>query len=383
MDMLQFLRADPTDAEGRSAAARRRRRGRVFWTFQAIFWMTIGIAMLGLTKAFRPDEPTPWSAIAARIAFGVIASTGIHAIVSTVAARSSERKAHWTIAAAVTGVAILVSVYIFADQFVGTIIPSGGTLFSASLLPRLVASGVWYVVYLGLDLLEQSYESDLRALDAERQLMASNLRVAEAEADARASELRHLQAQMNPHFLFNALNAVAASAHEPAAVEKVTQDLADYLRFTLSEARPLEPLARELQSLEKYLAVQQARFGNRLHCRLECDPASHAVAVPPMMLQPLLENAFVHGAPPEDGPLEVIVTSKVHDGWLDVEVANTGVWVPPDQSRTPSTGIRTLSKRLELLLGPDATVAARAERGWVRVTIRLPARPMSPEPVHA
>jgi len=102
-----------------------------------------------------------------------------------------------------------------------------------------------------------------------------------------------------------------------------------------------------------------------------------------MMLQPLLENAFVHGTPPEDGPLEVIVTSKVQDGWLDVEVANTGVWVPPDQSRTPSTGIRTLSKRLELLLGPDASVAARAERGWVRVTIRLPARPIAPEPVHA
>ena len=61
---------------------------------------------------------------------------------------------------------------------------------------------------------------------------------------------------------------------EPAAVEKVTQDLADYLRFTLSEARPLEPLARELQSLEKYLAVQQARFGQRRRCRVEFDPAA-------------------------------------------------------------------------------------------------------------
>jgi LytS/YehU family sensor histidine kinase len=383
MDVFQFLRADPTDAEGRSAVARRRRRQRVFWTFQAIFWMTIGIAMIGLTRAFRPDEPTPWSAIATRLAFGVIASTGIHGIVSALAARSSERKARWTIAAAVTGVAILVSVYIFADQFVGIIIPSGGTLVSASLIPRVVAAAVWYVVYLGLDLLEQSYEADLRAGEAERRLMASDLRIAQAEANARESELRHLQAQMNPHFLFNALNAVAASAHEPAAVEKVTQDLADYLRFTLREARALEPLARELQSLEKYLSVQQARFGSRLHCRLECDPASHAVAVPPMMLQPLLENAFVHGTPPEDGPLEVIVTSKVDGGWLDIEVANTGIWVPPDPSRTPSTGIRTLAKRLELLIGPDASVVTRAEKGWVRVTIRLPARSVAAEPLHA
>jgi hypothetical protein len=93
--------------------------------------------------------------------------------VSALAARSSERKARWTIAAAVTGVAILVSVYIFADQFVGIIIPSGGTLVSASLIPRVVAAAVWYVVYLGLDLLEQSYEADLRAGEAERRLMAA------------------------------------------------------------------------------------------------------------------------------------------------------------------------------------------------------------------
>lgn len=74
--------------------------------------------------------------------------------------------------------AILASVYVFSDQFVGMIIPNGGTHFSASLLPRLVAAAVWCVVYLGLDLLEQSYEADLRAGEAERRLMASDLRVA-------------------------------------------------------------------------------------------------------------------------------------------------------------------------------------------------------------
>ena len=378
MDSFRFFRVTAAESEDRSASARNQRRVRVFWTFQAIFWVSMGIAMLGLTKAFRPDQPTPWSAIAGRVGFGVIATTGIHWIVSALAARSGARTSRWTIVAAISGMATLVSVYVFADQFVGMIIPSGGTLFSASLLPRLVASGVWYVVYLGLDLLEQSYEADLRAGEAERRLMASELRVAQAEANARESELSHLQSQMNPHFLFNALNAVAAKAHDPAAVEKVTQDLADYLRFTLREARPLAPLARELQSLEKYLSVQQARFGDRLVCRLECDSASHAVAVPPMMIQPLLENAFVHGAPPGDGPLEVIVTTRVDDGWLDVEVANTGQWVTPDPSRTPSTGIRTLRKRLEILLGPQATVTPIAADGWVRVRIHLPTKSVTP-----
>lgn len=368
-----LVRTTPPVADRDAIASRPGRRERVFWFFQAIFWTSIAVAMLGLTKAFRPDEPTPVGTIALRVAFGVVTSTLIHRIVSLLQAHGDVGSARFTILAGAVGVGLLVSIYAFADNFVGMIIPRRATLFSASLFPRLVASGVWFVIYLGLDLLERSYEADLRRSEVERRLVETELRASRSETESRENELRHLQSQMNPHFLFNALNAVAAKAHDPAAVEKVTQDLADYLRFTLRETRPLEPLARELEALEKYLSVQQARFSDRLRCRLDCDSASHAVMVPPMMVQPLLENAFVHGTPPADGPLEVIVRSTVRDGWLEVEVANTGRWVPPDPAGRPSTGIRTLRKRLELLLGPEAGVTTATEGGRVAVTIRLPA----------
>jgi hypothetical protein len=102
--------------------------------------------------------------------------------VSRLAAGGGGRTARWTLAAAATGVAILASGYVLTDRLVGTVIPSGGALLSVSLLPRLVSCALWYVCYLGLDVLEHSHEAQLRAGAAERRLMASDLRPARAEA---------------------------------------------------------------------------------------------------------------------------------------------------------------------------------------------------------
>ena len=196
--------------------------------------------------------------------------------------------------------------------------------------------------------------------------------------------MQQLQEQMNPHFLFNALNAVVASKHDSDAVENVTRDLADYLRFTLGEARTFEPLSRELQALEKYLSVQQARFGENLVCRVTCDRAAHSVLVPPMLIQPLLENALHYGAKTSRMPLKVEVTAKLTAGWLEVVVANSGRWVPPDKTRSPSTGIRSLRKRLALLIDEHATVDTvidvDRDGGWVGVVVRMPATLKQPPP---
>lgn len=120
-----------------------------------------------------------------------------------------------------------------------------------------------------------------------------------------------------------------ASKDDPEAVEQVTQDLSEYLRFSLREARALEPLARELHALEKYPAVQQRRFGENLVCRITADRAAPRVLVPPMMNQPLLENALNYGAQTSSMPLQVNVRASVKDDVLEVIVANSGRWVPP------------------------------------------------------
>ncbi len=106
--------------------------------------------------------------------------------------------------------------------------------------------------------------------------------------------------------------------------------------------------------------------------------------VPPMMIQPLLEDALQYGSRTSGMPLRVNVRASVNDDWLEVVVANSGRWVPPDASRTPNTGIRSLRRRLELLGDGSATVDVQPDPdhdgGWVRVVIRLPATAKNPPP---
>ena len=369
------------------AAIRRslpRWRRRIFWSFQVIFWLAIGAAVLGMSMALKPGEPMPWLPVALRVVTGFVVSSLVYLLFETPRLRELPRKVRWPLMVGVAVAALAASILLLIGGGVGG--PTNWTRETTLglLVPRLIAAGLWCLIVFGLELIEDLYRAKILLAENEATAMDLELRMLKAEAAAQTFELRQLQAQMNPHFLFNALNAVAASKNDPEAVESVTRDLADYLRFTLGEARTFEPLSRELQALEKYLAVQQARFGENLVCRFSCDRAAHAVIVPPMLIQPILENALHYGAQTSSMPLRVSVTAKVTDGWLEVVVANTGRWVPPDKTRSPSTGIRTLRKRLSLLVDEAATVDTLIDPdfdgGWVRVVIRMPATLTQPAP---
>jgi hypothetical protein len=337
-----------------------------------------------MSMAFKPDEPMPWLPVALRVVTGFVVSSLVYLLFETPRLQSLPRKVRWPLMVGVAVAALAASILLLIGGGVGG--PTNWTRETTlgPLVPRLIAAAAWCFIIFGLELIEDLYRAKILLAENEATAMDLELRMLKAEAEARTFELRQLQAQMNPHFLFNALNAVAASKDDPEAVESVTRDLADYLRFTLDEAREFEPLSRELQALEKYLAVQQARFGDSLVCRFSCDRAAHAVIVPPMLIQPILENALHYGAQTSSMPLRVSVTAKVVDGWLEVEVANTGRWVPPDNTRSPSTGIRTLRKRLALLVDEAATVDTvidpDLDGGWVRVVIRMPATLTQPLP---
>ena len=369
------------------AAIRRslpRWRRRIFWSFQVIFWLAIGAAVLGMSMALKPGEPMPWLPVALRVVTGFVVSSLVYLLFETPRLRELPRKVRWPLMVGVAAAALAASILLLIGGGVGG--PTNWTRETTLglLVPRLIAAGLWCLIVFGLELIEDLYRAKILLAENEATAMDLELRMLKAEAAAQTFELRQLQAQMNPHFLFNALNAVAASKNDPEAVESVTRDLADYLRFTLGEARTFEPLSRELQALEKYLAIQQVRFAENLVCRFSCDRAAHAVIVPPMLIQPILENALHYGAQTSSMPLRVSVTAKVTDGWLEVVVANTGRWVPPDKTRSPSTGIRTLRKRLSLLVDEAATVDTLIDPdfdgGWVRVVIRMPATLTQPAP---
>lgn len=211
------------------------------------------------------------------------------------------------------------------------------------------------------------------ALGSQWQRMKSlELRTAEAEAALRTSELQRLEAQLQPHFLFNALTAVLACRHDPEAVANVTIGLSEHLRFCLSRQGVLEPLSREIDALEHYLAVQRARFGKALDCRIECTEEAREALVPPVIVEPLLDNALKHGAITSPAPLRIVVDCRMEGSTLVVTVDNSGTWIEPGADGRHGTGLASLRRRLNLLDFQEASLESGPAGDGVRAILRLP-----------
>lgn len=188
--------------------------------------------------------------------------------------------------------------------------------------------------------------------------------------------LELLRGKLNPHFLFNSLNAISTMAlqRDHDGVERSIGLIGEILRTTLDDAMPQEiPLARELELADKYLALERVRFGDRLRIERAVDPATLDALVPSMLLQPLLENAVIHGVGSKPGAGWVRIESVLEDGHLRIAVADSGSGF----GATPRNGIGLTNtrERLQTLYGN----AQRLELGSVadggaEVRIVLPAR---------
>ena len=238
-------------------------------------------------------------------------------------------------------------------------IPQEAPLVSFT-ITRIYSLILWNITYFGIELILGYH--------------AVRLESAEAREVARTAELKQLQSQLNPHFLFNALNMVMANLESEHKCRDIMKNLAEYLRFSLHEARTLEPLSRELDALECYLELQRVRFQDGLHCGISCTPEAMRVPVPPMLVQPLLENAFKYGPLSSPTPLRVEVEAAVVSGWLKIRVSNSGDWVPPGAGNSSGIGLANIRRRLFLLCGESASLETETVAGTVRVEIRIPAK---------
>lgn len=190
---------------------------------------------------------------------------------------------------------------------------------------------------------------------------------------AREAELKAFKAQIDPHFLFNSLNAVAAlCGPEAKEARRMTQLLADFFRQTL-RVGSLDriPLGQELELATRYVAIEQVRFGPRLEVSIEASDAARAVEVPPLLLQPLIENAVRHGiASMVDGG-RVSVTATMDEDALRIVVTN-----PADPERSESRGegigLQNARGRLEAMFAGRASLQSSEAEGTYRVEIVLP-----------
>lgn len=194
---------------------------------------------------------------------------------------------------------------------------------------------------------------------------------------ATIAELQALRAQVNPHFLFNALNTIADLVIvDPRKAERAIEMLAETFRYVLmNHHRHMVSVAEELDFIRQYLAIEQVRFGARLTVRIEADPAVRLYSIPALILQPLVENAIKHGLAPKVGPGLLKIEVSEADGCLclSVEDNGDGSLGPRKQVKSTGTGLRNTSERLNTIYREDARLAMETmpSRGC-RVTILIP-----------
>ncbi len=193
---------------------------------------------------------------------------------------------------------------------------------------------------------------------------------ARSPADAQA-RLAELQSRIRPHFLFNTLNtALALVRLDPVRAEGVLEDLSELFHVALTETGQSVSLDEEIALARRYLAIEQIRFGDRLKVVWELDAAAGAARLPPLLLQPLVENAVHHGVEPSAEGGQVRIRTRASAGRVHVSIANTMGDAPP----RPGHGIalRNVKERLRLMHDVAAQFETRLDEGVFRVHIVLP-----------
>ena len=201
---------------------------------------------------------------------------------------------------------------------------------------------------------------------------ASELRASQLAAEVGEARLRQLTAQIEPHFLFNSLNAISNRMHEDVdAADRMISQLGDLLRDAYeSDASVLVPLRRELAWLRNYLAMMAERFRGQLEYTVDVDAGLDDVPVPRLLIQPLVENALKHGLAARGGRLSVAVRRK--NGDLEYAVSDDGVGLAGAEL-DHGTGLANVERRLELLFPGRHMLAVTPQTpGGVTVTLRFP-----------
>jgi two-component system, LytTR family, sensor histidine kinase AlgZ len=229
-------------------------------------------------------------------------------------------------------------------------------VFALGVLFYLLAVGLFYVLIA----IEASQQAEHRAL--------------EAQVFARDAELRALKAQVNPHFIFNSLHSISAlTGSDPAKAREMCILLGDFLRRTLGLGeKSLISLEEELALVRSFLSVEKVRFGARLEMREEIDDKTLDCQVPPLLLQPLVENAVVHG-----------ISNLVDGGWVRVtiqpegenlEIAVENQWdSEAPKKRRNGLGLENVRRRLATTFGNRARMDTTSNGDAFRVSMTLPA----------
>ena len=215
-----------------------------------------------------------------------------------------------------------------------------------------------------------------------RKFAERELRTAELESSLTQARLQALQMQLNPHFLFNTLNSISSLMHlDVEAADRMIARLSELLRYALESTNSQEvPLSEELHFLDRYLEIQQRRFGERLTVQREIQPDTLTGLVPTLVLQPLVENSIRHGIEPRARPGQIVLRAQRRGNTLALEVSDNGVGLQGKQEFNEGVGLSNTRARLEQLYGEAHRFEfSESPDGGLVVRVNIPWREAAPQ----
>lgn len=324
-----------------------------FCSLASVFTLVVVAELVVVIDALAPDARMSWRGFSTATLFVV----WLALLASLLLCRLTPlllrwpRTAAWPLAwcALVALVAAASALIAWLDRALGTgLTPASGL--------RFVVGNTVLAALLGAALLRYFY-----VLAEWRARLAA---VARAQFDA-------LQARIRPHFLYNSMNTVAALVRvDPDAAERTVEDLSELFRASLGTSAKPSTLGAELALIDRYLAIEQLRLGDRLKVERDLDALPMDMEMPALLLQPLVENAVYHGIQPrrEGGTLRIAGHRVV--GGIEIEIANP----LPDMASTPRNGhgLDNVRRRIAYHFGEHGRLETRSENGAFRVSVRLP-----------
>lgn len=344
-----------------------------FWRINLILWLGFGLIAFLIRSVMREDYLRATQVTFSATLLGFILSGGLRRIYHQLGPLRTHRSSFVFQALLITGLTAAFHSAIL-QGLMSLLDPTGPTSGLGQTVPTwqrwtLFSVLMWFV-YLTWSFAYLWFKAELL-------VQKEKIEELKAKAEVQKMELQLIRFQLDPHFLFNSLNGIAAEipAH-PRVASIMVDELATYLKYSLDHRNELvTPLAVELDATASYLRIQKARFGKKLQARIKASATTRRVLVPSFILQPLVENAFKCGPGKGSARLTLFVTAQSKAGHLILRVRNSG-----KLSSTPKgsgLGLDAVRRRLVLRYPNRHRFTLTEENGFVVATLDLEGEPCS------
>lgn len=355
--------------ESKSVNSYEKLNKRLFFRLNLILWLLC--ALMGVLFNISISQPSLLNILAGSFlgVTGFLVSLAVNNIYKRM--HLKKRMSAVTVLFIATTTVIAALVWVFLDHYFSLMlgghfqlpikffIQRGWPYFLSNFFNNFTIMLVWNSMYFSLKITTDWFIEKEKAEKA--LLIADNIR------------LKMYRYQLNPHFLFNALSSLRTLTRIDAAkAEKMVLEMADFLRYSLDESiQTTVKLKQEIQAIRNYLNIHKVRFDDNLEIEYEIDPATEKLTVPCFILYPLVENAVKYGMQTGSRPLKILIKATFIDGWLVLEVTNSGNWISDNSGSGMGTGIANIKSRLEQIYADLQSFTINKLENSVQIIIRI------------